>query len=340
MQSGSPINTPLLDDEWALNPILLDGPAERGGFPPVLLAFAAILGAFVLFQIIISPLAIVLLLMAQGLSPQVMLASFETLLADHARTLLSANTIGQVLGLAIPAYILARLSSSQAGSFLRMRRVEPVFILLSVLGLAALVPVVQWLGAINQELPIPEAFEQFEQSQIEMIETILRTETSVMFNLIVLAITPALCEELLFRGYFQRQLERGVGVLWGIALSGVVFGLYHLRLTQVLPLSLLGVYLAYLTWRTGSLWPAIVVHFANNGLAVIVADFIRRREDIDMDVVDGLTVPWYVVVLSIALFSAVVYVLHIQAGRRVAETGPEAQILYRPDDPPTTTDPR
>lgn len=161
-----------------------------------------------------------------------------------------------------------------------------------------------------------------------------------MFNLIVLAITPALCEELLFRGYFQRQLERGVGVLWGIALSGVVFGLYHLRLTQVLPLSLLGVYLAYLTWRTGSLWPAIVVHFANNGLAVIVADFIRRREDIDMDVVDGLTVPWYVVVLSIALFSAVVYVLHIQAGRRVAETGPEAQILYRPDDPPTTTDPR
>lgn len=338
MHSGTEFSEPRLSDRWAAEPIPLNGPVERWGFPPMMMAFGALIGAFVLFQVVISPMAIVLLLMAQGVSPQVMLESFETLLAEHARSLLTANTIGQVLGLAVPAFLLTRLSSTRVRSFLRIRRTDAGLLGLSVLGLIALVPVVQWLGAINQQLPVPEALQQFEQSQIEMIETILRIETSVFFNLMVLAVTPALCEEFLFRGYFQRQVERGAGVAWGIAISGIVFGLYHLRLTQALPLSLLGVYLAYLVWRTGSLWPAIIVHFANNGLAVIVADIIRRREDIDMDVVDELSVPWYLALLGIVLFGAIVYVMHIHAERQAAAR--EADASHRPksggNNPPAT----
>lgn len=309
----------LLHDEWSIRPVPLDGPAERNAFPTVMMAVAALIAAFVLFQLVISPLAIVLLLMAQGVSPQEMLSSFERMLEENARTLLSANTIGQVLGLAVPAFLFARMSSSRVTGFLRLRRADAGLIALSVVGLLALVPVIQWLGAINQRLPVPDLLEQFEQSQIEMIETILRMDTGLFFNLVVLAVTPAFCEEFLFRGYIQRQAERGMGIAAGIAFSGIVFGLYHLRLTQALPLSALGIYLAYLAWRTGSLWPAIIVHFANNALAVIVADIVRRRDDIDMDAVDALSVPLYLVVVSILLFAGVVFALHRLAARRLVE---------------------
>ena len=316
-------DTPVLPDEWSTEPVLLDGPVERGAFPPFMMAMAALIIAFVLFQVVISPLAIVVLLLVQGHQPAELLAEFEVMLQVHARTLLSANTIGQVLGLALPAFVLTRLSSSRVRAFMRIRRVDLGYAGLALLGVVALVPLVQWLGTVNELLPIPEALRQFEQSQIEMIETILRIDTGLLFNLTVLAITPAFCEEFLFRGYIQRQAERGIGVAGGILFSGIIFGLYHLRLSQVIPLSILGIYLAYLAWRTGSIWPAIIVHFANNAIAVIVADYVRRREDLSMDALDGYQIPWYLVVGGAIIFVAVLAVLHQHAAARAEENAAE-----------------
>lgn len=312
-------DTPVLHDEWAAEPVLLDGPAERAGFPPFMMAMAALILAFILFQVVISPLAIVVLLLAQGHQPAELLAELEVMLQTHARTLLTANTIGQVLGLALPAFLLSRLSSSRVRGFIRLRRVDIGYAGLALLGLFALVPLVQWLGSVNEFLPIPETLRQFEQSQMEMIETILRIDTGLLFSLAVLAVTPAFCEEFLFRGYIQRQAERGLGVAAGILFSGIIFGVYHLRLSQVLPLSVLGIYLAYLAWRTGSLWPAIIVHFANNAIAVIVADFVRRREDLSMDTLEGYQIPWYFVVGGAIVFVGVLAVLHQHAAARADE---------------------
>lgn len=313
----------LLRDEWAREPIPLDGPVERNEFPPVMMAVAALIAAFILFQLVFSPLAMVVLFMAQGLNPQEMLRVFTDTLEEQAHVILSANTVGQILGLAAVAFVFARLSSRRVNEFIRLRRSDVTHSGLALLGLLGLIPVIQLLGTINEQLPLPNFLEGLEQSQIEMIETILRIDTGLFFNLIVLAVTPAFCEEFLFRGYIQRQAERSWGIIAGILFSGIVFGLYHLRLTQALPLSVLGIYLAYLVWRTGSLWPAIIVHFANNAIAVIVADVVRRRDDIDYDAVSEMAVPGLAVVIGAVVFAGVTYILHHHAAsrarRRVAE---------------------
>jgi membrane protease YdiL (CAAX protease family) len=78
-----------------------------------------------------------------------------------------------------------------------------------------------------------------------------------------------LCEELLFRGLLQRVLTQRAGLVTGVVGSGLAFGLLHLSdPASVPPLIGLGLGLALLRARTGSLWPAVVAHTLNNGLAM------------------------------------------------------------------------
>lgn len=81
-------------------------------------------------------------------------------------------------------------------------------------------------------------------------------------------IVAAVCEELLFRGLLLQLLRRRSGWPSAIVWSAVLFALYHLNPVVLLPVGLVGIYLAVLVWRSGSLYPAIVAHALNNGLAL------------------------------------------------------------------------
>lgn len=309
-----------LADEWERSgSIPLSGWIERQEFSPAVMAFVSLLAAFILFQVIISPIATFALLMAKGVSPDQMLGDLATLVEEHAASLLVANTIGQVFGLAIPAYLLARMHTSRPQAFLRLRSSDAVFVGLAVAGVIGLTPVVQWLGVINEQLPLPDAIRRFEHSQLELIERVLGLDTGVLFNIAVLALTPAICEELLFRGYVQREAERGFGTVGGILFSGVIFGAYHLRFSQILPLAALGLFLAYLVWRTGSLWPAVVVHFANNAIAVAIGAYISQRPELDLADIEQMDVPWYLLMLGVVIFAAVVMGIERTAAQRLEQ---------------------
>ena len=103
-----------------------------------------------------------------------------------------------------------------------------------------------------------------------------------------------------------------MGVLGGILFSGLIFGLYHLRPTQAVPLGILGIYLAYLTWRSGSIIPAIIVHFANNAFAVALGRFASLEEGRAMDI-ESFEMPLYIV-----LPAAVILVVATIAYERTA----------------------
>jgi membrane protease YdiL (CAAX protease family) len=155
----------------------------------------------------------------------------------------------------------------------------------------------------------------FEQTQLELIQTVLESGLGVTFNLVALALIPGFCEEIVIRGYAQRQFERDSGPVGGILLSGVLFGCYHLRPSQLLPLAVLGLYLAYLVWRTGSLWPAILVHALHNGLAVFAAQYVQGHQEYDFETLEQVPMPWYTIVGGFAIFGGVLYVLHPLARR-------------------------
>ena len=82
---------------------------------------------------------------------------------------------------------------------------------------------------------------------------------------LVLAVTPALCEETFFRGLMLGGL-RSVGKYTAMAISALAFGLAHASIYRLLPTFLLGLLLAYVVWKSGSIVCGMMVHAINNGL--------------------------------------------------------------------------
>ena len=225
-------------------------------------------------------------------------------LLPYAAVLLAGNALGLALGLGGHAVLAARLDERDFLRLLRLVPPRPRDLLLGLVALIVLLPVVAYVGMLNEQLPLPDVLVEMEATQDMLIEAILGSDMSLWTGLLLAAVTPALFEELFFRGYVQRRAERAFGVVGGIVFAGVVFGLFHLRITQVLPLILVGVFLAYLTWCTGSLWVPIAAHFLNNALMLVVG---RIAPDVASDIE---VVPVSVVLLGAVLFVAVVGIMH------------------------------
>lgn len=144
-----------------------------------------------------------------------------------------------------------------------------------VLGAGAL-PLVWTVGWLQTfVLPIP-------WEVLEGLEQLVTADSPgrLLWLLLVLAVTPAICEEVVFRGV----LLGGSGSLapWkAIALNGAVFGAFHLSLSTVvrfLPTALLGCAIAWAVWRSGSLWTGVAMHFLNNASIVALASFPAFRD--------------------------------------------------------------
>ena len=137
---------------------------------------------------------------------------------------------------------------------------------LVIFGAMPLVWVIGWLQTFV--LPVPWEL-------LEGLEELVTAETTsrLLWLLLLLAVTPAICEEVVFRGVLlggTRTLDP-----WRvIVMNGVIFGAFHLSFETVirfLPTAVLGMVIAWSVLRTGSIWIGVVMHFLNNGTIVVLA---------------------------------------------------------------------
>jgi sodium transport system permease protein len=128
--------------------------------------------------------------------------------------------------------------------------------------------------------------------------------------LISFALLPAVCEEFLFRGFLLSGLRTLVRP-WGMCvIVGVVFGLFHTDLVRIPVVSLLGIVLAYVCWRGGSIFPVVFIHFLHNGLLLTAA------RDESMARMLGMTDESSRWIVPLALLTAVVGLLLIASAPR------------------------
>lgn len=85
---------------------------------------------------------------------------------------------------------------------------------------------------------------------------------------LMVGLTPGICEELLFRGYVQTRLTRRIGGVFGVLLTSLMFAAFHMDLVHSTAVIAIGVYLGWLSWASGSIYPAMISHFLNNFLSV------------------------------------------------------------------------
>ena len=308
---------PRLPDPWSRRgPLPLDGYFEREQFSPLLMALGVLVIGFVAFQVIGALATVALLIPQIAAGGEVATGDPQAMMQSIGAEAILGNSMGQALGLGGLTVLVAGGHTRRRWGFLRLRRPPWQAVALGLIGLVALTPALSELIRLNQQLPLPESLRFLEDMRTETIRMILESDLGLVANVAGLAVVPAICEELLFRGYAQRQLERAAGAAGGIALAGLLFGIYHLDPLQALPLSMLGGYLAYLTWRTGSLWPAIIAHFANNAFAVVTTELgDAQAAEAAVGAEGAANWPWYAVVGGLILFAAVLFLLHTRAPR-------------------------
>ncbi len=141
---------------------------------------------------------------------------------------------------------------------------------------------------------------------------------AVVFSI---SLTPAVCEEFVFRGVYQRSLERSLPFPWHFIVSGAVFALFHQSPLGLLSLIPVGIFLGLLYWASGSIWPGMAFHAAYNGLILIL---VNETLPLPSWIVSGDYFSWPATAAGAAASIALFFLL-VRSGRARSAARPEAQ---------------
>ena len=199
----------------------------------------------------------------------------------------------------------------------------------SILGLTALITfaliivnsaVIEW----NMSIKMPEFLAGFEEWALgEEEKRKVLTENLVAFQslpmslltLLVIAVLPALGEELLFRGLLQNYFYKiTINTHWAIWISAIIFGAIHVQFYGMFPRILLGALFGYLYFWSGNLWVPILAHFFNNAFSLVMYQLYQEKV-IDINVDEAEAAPWYMVA-----FMVIVLILSMSYFKRLNES--------------------
>ena len=137
------------------------------------------------------------------------------------------------------------------------------------------------VGSLFLQLPSGMLLEWLDLGRGETLELLDRTlgpqrGAAALLALVLASVLPGVCEEGFFRGFLQRLLLSRWRPAWAIAAAGGAFALSHVDPVHVLAVLPLGLWLGFLAWRCGSLWPVVWAHVLHNAVAVVFAQLFFR----------------------------------------------------------------
>lgn len=131
----------------------------------------------------------------------------------------------------------------------------------------------------------------------------------LVVNIVIVGLLPGICEEFVFRGVVYKGIKK-YGETTAILLSAVMFMLFHMNLEQTIYQFFLGVVLALVVSKTGSLVASIIVHSINN-IVVIISNYISYQKGIDITNVAYDFSVWNVIYPILLAIFGVVMVLYV-----------------------------
>ncbi|MCZ4407885.1 CPBP family intramembrane metalloprotease [Cryomorphaceae bacterium 1068] len=233
----------------------------------------------------------------------------------------------QHLGLfVVPALIFGRLSSTDWKKYLGFRFVMPRIAIASVLVMVAALPLINVLAWLNEGLVLPEFLSGLEEAFAGMEETAQKLTmaiagtgsiVSLAINIVLVALLPALGEEMVFRGLLIPILRKWTGnVHVAVWTSAFLFSAMHFQFYGFLPRFVLGALLGYLFVWSKSIWAPVLAHFVNNALALFLLFMIARGNiSEEVDSFDPELSDWLLVVASaIAVSGLIFYIMKYAKG--------------------------
>lgn len=162
-------------------------------------------------------------------------------------------------------------------------RVNRQLVMLSVAVFLVSFPFINFLAEWNSSIEVPRWLGNWMAEKEETIGELqqrflaMPTVWHLLFNLFMMAVLPALGEELVFRGVLQRGLQNWIGnVHLSVWIAAVLFSAVHMQFLGFVPRMLMGVALGYLFVWSGSLIYPIIAHFVNNATAIALTYGIQH----------------------------------------------------------------
>jgi membrane protease YdiL (CAAX protease family) len=214
------------------------------------------------------------------------ISSLATMLANPQGEKVIAFTkvfqlLNQVGVFILPVMLFAFLVSKSSISYLKLSKTPlAVSVMIAAIIVFTILPFLNYISQLNMEMSFPESLKWLEEwmtAKEEQAQTLTRaflkadTISGLLINIFIIALIPAIGEELLFRGALLRLFgEIFKNVHLAVFVSAILFSLFHLQFFGFFPRLLLGIILGYLFVFTQNLWVPMVFHFVNNAASVIV----------------------------------------------------------------------
>ncbi len=130
-----------------------------------------------------------------------------------------------------------------------------------------------WLGTLSLMLVYQLAIVKFvpEAPTLVGLEEEMN-KLSFIQQFIFIAVTPGICEEILYRGVAFRPLEKALGPKKAVVITALFFALMHMDVVRLVPTFLLGILFGYVAYKSGSILPAMFLHVLNNSIAAFTMD--------------------------------------------------------------------
>ena len=193
----------------------------------------------------------------------------------------------------IPTLVLARLENSNWLGYLKLNTVVPVLLIaITMLLMFASAPLLDYSVELNKAMKLPDFLrgleiwmknKEDEAAKFTMQLLEMKTIPVLALNLFMLALIPAVGEELTFRACLQKFFGKMIGnhhlAIW---ITAIIFSAIHLQFYGFIPRMFLGALFGYLFFWSKSIWLPMLAHFVNNATAVITA-YVYQRKGISLE---------------------------------------------------------
>ncbi len=222
----------------------------------------------------------------------------------------------------VPCFVFLKLAQQSSFEFLKMNFFPTMVSLLIVFGIMLVVqPLVELTGKWNAAFPFPESFgiadwvKQAEEQGEIVTKAFLKADNIGVFllNVLIMALLPALGEEIFFRGMIQQYITKAVkNVYIAIVITAIIFSAFHFQFMGFLPRMLLGIILGCIFVWSRNIWLVVFAHFLNNGAAVTL-DYLNQRGIINEEQLESVASDNVsVVLLSLVLLGMLMFALQKQ----------------------------
>lgn len=137
--------------------------------------------------------------------------------------------------------------------------------------------------------------------------TTFESTSDFLLGAFVIALLPAIGEELVFRGMLQPELFRATGnhhaAIW---ITAIIFSAFHMQFFGFVPRMVLGALFGYLYLWSGNILIPMFAHFVNNGFSVLMI-YLYQKGTVTIDIDSPEAAPWPVVIGFTTVFIALLY---------------------------------